>query len=184
MTISAGWAEFNDANAVFRGRMVAATGTFSGTFASDNVEAVQELNIRDGAVSGYYGFDFASLTKTVEFTLPAQPFVQVADIIAPMRMLVNGIGATGTVTLYINGALHRSEGVRIDTESIFVQNKNDGYYRNGYIPVMQVVRFMDFNVSASQPTTYKIVLTDGSNGERGNIALNFLGNVVVGCRKR
>ncbi|SUE95806.1 Uncharacterised protein [Ectopseudomonas mendocina] len=186
MTVPAGWAEFNDANAVFRGRMVAASGTFSGTFSSDNVEAVREVNIRDGAVSAYYGFNFTAGAKTVEFTIPAQTFARVADVVVPLRIEAKGVGAVGYIHLYKNGTLYRTESVNINTEYKYIEKGADIV---GYIPVMQVVRFIDFEVSANSPTTYKLVLQDSplmsTNGSLdGEITLVFLGAVTVGCRKR
>lgn len=185
MTIPEGWAEFNDANAVFRGRMVAATGTFSGTFASDNVEAVTEANIRNGAVSAYYGFDFAPGSTSIEFALPPQKFARVADIIAPIQVSSTGVRAVGYVHLYKNGVLYKSEGISQSTSSTY---REKGGFRDERMVIMQVVRFIDFEVSEDQATTYSIVLQRGSyyrmNFYRGTIDLNFLGNVVVGCRKR
>lgn len=180
MSIPEGWAEFNDANAVFRGRMVAAKGTFSGTFAADNVEAVREINIRDGAVSAYYGFNFAEGSTSIQFAIPGQKFARVADIIVPMRVEAKGTGAVGYVHLYKNGSLYRSEAVMLDTE-FARRDKGGNIY--GYMPVMQVVRFIDFEVSADTTTSYQLVLQSGSVYS-GSITLVFLGAVTVGCRKR
>jgi hypothetical protein len=185
MTIPAGWAEFNDANAIFRGRMVGASGTFSGTFSSDNIEAVREVNIRDGAVSAYYGFNFAAESKRVDFAIPAQPFARVADIIVPMRIEAKGINAIGYIHLYKNGALYRTEAVNINTE---YKRADKGGGLVGYIPVMQVVRFIDFEISANSATSYSLVLQDSPTMSNqtgtGEIKLVFLGAVTVGCRKR
>jgi hypothetical protein len=63
--------EVNDGNAIIRGHIAAATGTFSGTFRADNVNAVSAINIRDGSVSSYYTFNPAQ-GKDVSFTVPAQ----------------------------------------------------------------------------------------------------------------
>lgn len=186
MTVPAGWAEFNDANAVFRGRMVAAKGTFSGTFASDNVEAVKEINIRDGAVSAYYGFNFTAGAKSVQFTIPAQKFARVADLVVPLKIEAKGVNAVGYIRLYKNGVLYRTESVNINTEYRYVEKGSDIV---GYIPVMQVVRFIDFEVSENASTTYQVTVQDSplmsTNGStQGEIVMSFLGAVTVGCRKR
>lgn len=188
MAIPAGWAEFNDATAVIRGRIVAATGTFSGTFSADNVEAVKEMNIRNGAVSAYYGFSFAAGAKDITFTIPAQPIAPLADIVVPLVVQAVGIGAQGRVDLYRNDALVWSEYVQLDTESTYIF-RND-FYNNENLTIAQVVRFIDFNMNVSTPTTYRIVLTDGTfqapnpaNGQ-GFMTLYFSGTATVGCRKR
>lgn len=54
---------------------------------------------------------------------------------------------------------------------------------------MQVVRFIDFEVSENAPTTYQVVAQDSplmaTNGSlKGEIVMSFLGSVTVGCRKR
>ena len=58
-----------DAGAKIRGHMVAGSGTFSGTFASDNVDALSEINIRDGAVSSHFVFG-ADGSRDITFNIP------------------------------------------------------------------------------------------------------------------
>ena len=64
-------------DAKVRGTIGGGVGTFSGVFSADTVDAVDTINIRDGAVSTYYNFtaatDSAGFLDTT-FTLPAQPF--------------------------------------------------------------------------------------------------------------
>ena len=66
---------FGDAK--IRGSLGAATGTFSGSFSADTVNAVDYINVRDGAVSTYYNFT-ANVNSQgyldTEFVLPPQRF--------------------------------------------------------------------------------------------------------------
>ena len=84
-TLPDGWAEFNDAYAVIRGHMVAGSGTFSGTFASDNVNAVQEINLKDGCVSSWYHFTVSDKTDFT-FVVPGSPWAMFHEIIIPAEL--------------------------------------------------------------------------------------------------
>lgn len=65
-------------DATIRGTIGGSIGTFSGKFSADTINAVESINIRDGAVSTYYIFS----TKNEEngnfsdviFTVPGQSF--------------------------------------------------------------------------------------------------------------
>lgn len=50
-----GCAELGD-KVIIRGHMVAGTGTFSGKFATDNIDAARAINIANGAVSGHISY--------------------------------------------------------------------------------------------------------------------------------
>lgn len=160
--IPPGWAEFNDAQATIRGMMVCKEGTFSGTFAATNVDAVQGLNIRGGAVSSYYIFSTGANNFDVSFTLPPQEYARIADITAPF--VHYNYNATSTVAVYKNGILIGSCAPTIV-----------GDFCN-----MASIRFIDYDVSIYDPATYRLVgsVPSGSN------SIEFLGQVLVGCRKR
>lgn len=163
MIIQPGTAEFNDATANIRGKIVAASGTFSGIFSADNVEAISELNIKNGAVSTYYYFD-TGYGSEARFTLPKQQNVSVIDIVAPMQFNITAeTGAQVILRLYKNDILINKMifgiGASIDT--------------------IMAMRFMDFDVNSETYTKY---LLRGRYYSRGDAL--FLGHVVVGCRKR
>lgn len=65
-----GWMEINDADARFRGDIVAADGFFSGTVNADRLDLLTKLNIREGAVSSYLVVGRSSAT-TMDITIPA-----------------------------------------------------------------------------------------------------------------
>lgn len=164
MKIDPGWAEFNDATANIRGKIVAASGTFSGVFSADNVEAISELNIKNGAVSAYYYFDTGAGYSEAEFTLPKQQNVSVVDIVAPMRFNVSAeSGSQVVISLWKNGVMVN--------EQIFSIAAS--------IDTIMAMRYLDFDVSSE---TYAKYLLKGRYYSRGDAL--FLGHVVVGCRKR
>ncbi len=64
-------------DAKIRGSIGAAKGTFSGSFSADAVNAVDYINVRDGAVSTYYSFRAgvnANGYLNTQFALPPQRF--------------------------------------------------------------------------------------------------------------
>jgi hypothetical protein len=187
MSIPNGWAEFNDANAVIRGQMVAATGTFSGEFTADNVDAVQALNVRNGAVSAYYGFGGFGGAKDFSFSIPGQPFAQVADVIIPLSVLSSGAGSYAMVTLYRNGGPVASGQIFLDTvydrqsygegvEEVFI----------GYLHMLTACRFIDFDVPPSGTITYRIVIQDSDPNDNPDcvVSATCVGTATVGIRKR
>lgn len=169
MKIDPGWAEFNDATAKVRGRIVAASGTFSGVFSADNVDAITELNIRNGAVSSYYTFDEAR-DDILEFTVPALKDVSLIDIVAPMAVgFYGGTYGVLTVSLYRNGDLIASDQIGFYDEYQAMTN-------------LIAVRYIDLEVNAENYTVYRLVGSwGGDNREPYGL---FLGRAVVGCRKR
>ena len=72
LVMANGEIEVNDANAIMRGHFTAATGSFSGKFSATNIDAVNNINIRDGAVSSYYSFSRNGATGKNTFTVPAR----------------------------------------------------------------------------------------------------------------
>ena len=186
MSIPNGWAEFNDANAVIRGQMVAATGTFSGEFTADNVDAVQALNVRNGAVSAYYGFGGFGGAKDFSFSVPGQPFAQVADVIIPLSVLASGVGSYATVTLYRNGGPVASGLIFLDTQYQVVQY-GEGAEETfmGSLHMLTACRFIDFDVPPSGTITYRIVIQDSDDGNWPcEVTATCVGTATVGIRKR
>jgi len=204
MSIPAGWAEFNDATAVIRGRMVAASGTFSGTFSADVIDAVDTINIRNGAVSAHYGFGFAKGSQTATFTIPAQPHASVVDVIVPIMIeswgdnqpvgqgfveFYKNSGMIGRDSIFIPTAYHQHSGLGAEGEYT---------YRTYYMSALQCVRYLDLEVSPNTSTTYMVRLINSSNLSQLNpapgdiwfwqrmscVRLGLLGAIVVGCRKR
>ncbi|CAM3843981.1 hypothetical protein [Parendozoicomonas haliclonae] len=78
-----GWAEFNDTTTIIRGHMAAATGTFSGSFATNNANAVREINLKDGCVSSWYQFTPTN-KRDFTFTIPGSPFAMIQEIVIPI----------------------------------------------------------------------------------------------------
>lgn len=203
--IPPGWAEFNDATAVFRGRMVGASGTFSGTFSADVIDAVDAINIRDGAVSAYYGFSFAAGSREATFTIPAQPHAGVVDIIAPVS--VHSCGRAGKnnsnfakASIYRDGVLVASDGLGLPTDSYATHNE-DGSWVLSCMASMMVVRYIDLNPKPGASTQYVVRVTPSANYipsehnyfaseitgwwfDDGFTNISLLGTIVVGCRKR
>lgn len=185
-----GYAEFNDSHSLFRGIMAGANGTFSGTFDATNVNVVQSINIRDGAVSAYYGFAFSNGSPSITFTVPRQPFAQVVEIIAPVELV--GLGdetSPGYINVYRNGVLITRDAVTAPTYLRKFDGGKDGKGR--YIvdacAYAQPIRFVDFDVFENQDNVYTISVEQGPqtktfppNGTR----IKLLGSVVVGFRKR
>lgn len=168
MSIPAGWAEFNDANAIIRGRMVAMDGEFSGVFASDNIDAVKGINIRGGAVSTYMSFDFGENSTDVSFTVPALGAPYLLDITLPVRVFQgNRDSGTPTISYYKNGTLIASE-----TFSGFLPHSTDVFI---YLTCARIID--DYN---GQATSYRIKVVSGTR-----VGLTFPSGVVsVACRKR
>lgn len=67
--MTGGYIEINDTDSIIRGTMAGVDGTFSGTFSSNNIDAVSSINVRDGAVSSYYHFHFDKGINDFSFTV-------------------------------------------------------------------------------------------------------------------
>lgn len=183
---SNGYIEINDTNSTIRGMMAGAGGTFSGTFSSVNVDAVQNVNIRDGAVNAFYGFNFPRGSTSITFTVPHQPFARVVEIMLPIEVYElgesNGRGAT--ITVYKNGVQFKK--LTIPPVMGFDSQVNYTWY-------LQTARIMDFDVSGQ--VTYRVTFSSwkGTHYESGKgwtrtvygeTKITFQGQVTVGFRKR
>lgn len=178
MTVGSGWAEFNDATAKLRGVMVAGKGTFSGSFTADSVDAIDSINIRDGAVSASYAFQNARVKGKamldMSFTIPAQPLAPLVEMIVPAHRTIDlGMGDGPTYSVYRNGVL-------IETINGPVFYGALPLYGDHSIAYMDfVLRFVDYQAPAGQSITYHIVVYPGSE-PRGQI----WGTAFVNCRKK
>lgn len=171
-----GWAEFNDADAKIRGVIIGATGTFSGEVTADSVNAVREMNIRDGAVSTNIGlaYDTVGVIRTVvEFAIPGQPFAQAVNIVLPMACQMLGNNASGYVTIscYRNGTLIWSE----NWSSFYL----DGFTRAYMFQWYANLRFLDLEVNESSSTNYRFVI-----GWPTAMQCGFFGTAYISARKR
>lgn len=143
-------------------------GEFSGVFASDNIDAVNGINIRGGAVSSYMSFSFGIDSKDVSFTVPALGAPYLLDITLPLRVF-QGYGGVGTpsISYYKNGALVATEVV-----PAFLPGSTDRFV---YLTCIRIID--NYN---GQATTYRIKVVDGSR-----VGLTYPSGVVsVACRKR
>lgn len=195
---SKGYIEINDTNSTLRGMMAGAGGTFSGTFSSINVDVVENINIRDGAVNAFYGFNFTKGSTNITFTVPHQPFARVLEIMLPIEVYEQGQsdGSGAVITVYKNGVLFKKATIPPVIGSIIYWG--DGYeYGNSsdyyYAWYLQTARIMDFDVT--EATTYRVTFSSWSGtylvGTRyngvyveGKTSLTFQGQVTVGFRKR
>ena len=202
---SNGYIEINDTNSNIRGMMAGARGTFSGTFSSVNVDAVQNVNIRDGAVNAFYGFNFPKGSTSISFTVPHQPFARVLEIMLPIEVYEYGRsnGSGAVITVYKNGVLFKQATIApviggIEGKYWDPYFGSDGDYVRGveeyfYAWYLQTARIMDFGVTGA--ATYTITFSSWKGnflvGTRkngyyveGEISLTFQGQVTVGFRKR
>lgn len=195
MTLPSGYAEFNDGNAVIRGRIAGANGTFSGSFDAANINAIESINVRNGAVSAYYNFMFPDGSMKAVFKIPVQNYTQIADIIIPIRMSALGYTSpihAAKIDLYKNGVLLSHAEIYFDgwtSEGGGREERNEILHRLEYL---QVVRFVDFDVT--NVASYEIIFTNSSilkkarpnsdNPASPVIMLSMLGPVTVGFRKR
>lgn len=201
MTIPPGSIEINDANAVVRGWMAAATGTFSGTFSATNVNAVDTINIRDGAVSAYYAFTAVGQSD-VTITVPAQGSDYVPTLIVPMKLwadpqwpafpeYVHGTPCNVRIRLYRDGVL------KVDMNPIGRFGYITWPYRNGSFVLTQLfayrtLKWVDPEADTTQQHTYRILVTvttgsypDGNNGSVNKPGIGqILDDILVEFRKR
>lgn len=172
-----GWAEFNDANAVIRGAIIGATGTFSGEVTADSVNAVREMNIRDGAVSTNLGLAYPSVglegRRNVEFSIPGQPFAQAVNIILPMACKMAGNNEFGWVILsaYRNGVLIWQEQWNSFDLDGFTRSYTFQWYAN--------MRFLDLQVDPAASVAYRFTI-DWPTA----MQVSFYGTAYVSARKR
>lgn len=72
-------------NALIAGDMDAGDGTFAGTFAADNIGAVQSINIRDGAVTATTFFNLSSEQTDFTFYIDPPDTATAIELIIPIR---------------------------------------------------------------------------------------------------
>ena len=153
-----------DAGAKIRGHMVAGTGSFSGTFASDNVDALSEINIRGGAVSSHLIFTPPVGSRDFTFTVPSFDSEYLVEIHTQLRpwfvgddLKVTSVDSfSRTTELYFDGALHARE----------VAYSNQYWYENSAGWIYQVentipMQFRFFTTQTAQ-RQYRINLPAGS----------------------
>lgn len=172
MEIPEGWAEFNEAEAKFRGALVAATGTFSGTLKADTVNAVRELNIRDGSVSTYYGFTPSASAKQVTFTIPGQPYAQAIEVTIPFSL-----EATATHFTYKLGITITKNGAPFKNFT-YTQNCQYSLYS-----LLSGLKFFDFD-DIEESTTYVVSIKDSSNSGSEYYQSKIAGTIIVACRNK
>lgn len=177
--MAGGYIEINDTDSIIRGTMAGVNGTFSGTFSSNNIDAVSNVNVRDGAVSAYYHFHFAKNRGDVSFTVLKQPFTSIVDIVIPVSIIELGEGnpngrwhGTGTpvyhgykpstVTVYKNGVLFSHKEMHPNSGTYYrYETYDDRWVRQGYyqlINYISAIRIVDFNVESN--TTYRVVVNN------------------------
>lgn len=190
--MTGGYIEINDTNSSIRGTMAGVDGTFSGTFSSNNIDAISSVNVRDGAVSAYYHFHFAKNSSDVSFTVLKQPFTSIVDIVIPVSIEEAGEGnpnrisgyKPATISVYKNGVL-------------FIHKDMHPNSRH-YVSYISALRIVDFNVNSN--TTYRVVVTNHWAGgyyfifkwimelpieyTGFNTRVELQGQISVGFRKR
>lgn len=177
----AGECQFNS-NCFIRGRMVAMTGWFSGTFKADEIDVLSDVNIRNGAVSVHYRATIPKVGTLPRFdaqwVLPAQPIPSVNDIILPLTLQINRDYDLG---MYARMRLWRDD-VLITTTIIMDDDiPNAPFYSNTYL--FMSARFVDFDVPANQNVNYRLLI-DFPAGEWGKIWPHFKGWIVNSVRRR
>ena len=181
--------QFNT-NCWVRGRMVAMTGTFSGTFKADEVDIVDYANIRNGAVSSYTQFSRKKLPgetaiMDMEWVVPASPFGTLVTFTIPLGVRISAYGSIVAyrpprITIYKNGAVLWSDDWRLPTGAL--------------LHLFLSLRFIDFDIPRTAPVTYRIVFQNGecdkynrdtnSNYVTQSHKISTKGKVLTSIRKR
>ena len=175
--MAGGYIEINDTDSIIRGTMAGVNGTFSGTFSSNNIDAVSSVNVRDGAVSAYYHFHFDKSSSDFSFTILKQPFTSIVDIVIPVLIEEVGEGDPNarwlgpltpvregyiptTVTIYKNGVLFSHKEMNPNSGTFKTLNVKtlivETYYH--FVNYISALRIVDFNVNSN--TTYRIVVNN------------------------
>ncbi|MGH1374431.1 MAG: hypothetical protein ACRBBW_20510 [Cellvibrionaceae bacterium] len=165
MSLAPGTAEFNDATAILRGDMVLGQGTFSGEFSSQNIAAVNTLNIRDGAASSFYAFSSAGATD-VTFTVPAQAINTVSVLHIPLLVFGTPDYAEDNTNFYTYRRTLPTSRIRFYRQGSLVLDfsptKFGDAWQNSFIfkvsPQGVGFRYTDF-AGAATPVTYRILCT-------------------------
>ena len=174
--MDSGYAEFNDADAVIRGVMVAANGEFSGKFSTENVNAISSVNIRGGSVTSHIVMDLDTKLTTFTFVVPPIPQADTIEVNIPVEVSIGGTlnNIEGSVKVY-------REGVLMATDTYTPRDLN---YLTIYL--LQTLRIVDLNPNPDEPSTYKIVLTSNGNAKDyvNWVTVKFVGPIIIGARKR
>lgn len=168
--------EVVDATAILRGHLLAASGTFSGSFAADNVEAIDSINIKGGAVGAYiyaqpsfvYKSNGSSSVKVFtgwRFTLPA--FTASVVLFRFMFDRVRSIKAYPSPPLQFNAfcRLYRN-GTVISEKRLIVRTDDGGWtITNLSIREGDIITMMDIGHVPGEPADYWLeVFKDGDGG--------------------
>lgn len=154
--IPRGFLEVSEANVVMRGHMLAGRGDFSGSFAAGNVNAVNGINIKGGAVGAVVfaeaGFIYkkSGLGKVQvfnEWRFNLLPFT------APVVLFRFCIKSIKRASLY--GGM---PSVRLYKNNVLIDKTKTEFNDVGVIFEGDVVTMMDINPSTDQNTEYKVVL--------------------------
>lgn len=155
--------QFNT-NCWIRGRMVGMTGTFTGKFKADEVDAVSAINIRNGSVSSYIQYSrkrdpaVESKIRNLEWSIPAQPYGSEIDITIPIVLdFDSGSFDTPnpmwiTVTIWRNGIVVAQS--RITDYVVEAADREAGFAQ------MSSIRFIDFDVPRDQSVNYRCLVED------------------------
>lgn len=171
-------------DATIRGTIGGSIGTFSGKFSADTINAVESINIRDGAVSTYYIFS----TKNEEvngnfsdviFTVPGQSF----DAVYSLFLVVdakNGYDTSERVFLVPHILLHKdnllvSEDYIINVSPSYPETKTICFI--DVIPKNKNVTYK-FNASIHFQNSTSLFSADHS------CFIHAKSPVMVECRKR
>ena len=172
-----GYVEVNGSG-VFRGHLLAATGTFSGVFESDVVDVVDYINVRDGAIMAYVFCAPSLVVGTPDYyvqgTLPAYPgHYSMVSLRIPLKTW-NAGGYWTKIYIERNGVLI--------FQDLWLNQTGWTVYPGGVPPViqqagleMQYFEFIDIPI-LSVPTTYKVyfepnIVNDLSTGPKRTIAV-------------
>lgn len=176
--------QFNT-NCWIRGRMVAMTGTFSGTFSAEEVDIIEFANIRNGAVSSYTQYsrkkyDDEDAIQDMTWVVAPSPFGTLVNFTIPVTVRIN---ALGTIAKYVPARVD----IWRNGENIFSE---DWRLPLTDISLFMALRFIDFDVPRTDPVTYRILLTNGQCRKSSSSDLVTThkiatkGKVLTGIRKR
>lgn len=184
--------QFNS-NVWLRGRMVGMTGTFTGKFKADSVDAVSAINIRNGSVSSYIQFsrkrdpEVEDKIRELEWTIPAQAYATEIDLTIPVVLDLDS-GAFDTPTMWCTVTIWRN-GQQVATSQI-IGRAYDSDFESGW-QQMSSIRYIDFDVPKDNPVVYRVLVQDypypnynGASKGGGQFRIWTLGKAMTAIRKR
>lgn len=174
MSENGGHIEINDGNAVIRGILAGADGTFSGKFSARSINAIRKINIRDGAVSSFLGIKVPSGSNKVTVVVPGKVDAQVVTIsVMAATREVGDKGGYCIITVTKNGLPYTRTTLSAAT----------GLSGSFTVPLVQSVKIVDFDLV--ETTTYEIKVVNYDVGNvRGYFLVNLIGDAIVEYRKR